>query len=434
MPCPDRRSRLSLPLVCAVTLAAAGCSVVEGGGGRSGGSTFSNLLNYGSTTEPPIQRQGDVEASSCPAVLVLDGRAAMKQGGAQVSISNLARECIEKPDGTIVVKVGVEGLALLGSGGGGGRFSVPVVFQIRQGERVVVNRTRQAPVAIAPGYGPGLLRRGRARLGRAAEDRRIRYRSGAWRRQVAPRGAEQPGLPRIVRGSRAPPRASPRWRAPPSVRPSTARRAKGPLALARAPSRARRAPRPGSWEALVRSRKGGRAGSGQWHCLARRHAENAAPPRPRFARMPSPLKRTIAYSTSPAVEPLREARRNSARRLRLVGRQAPDPSRIHHAECVLGSRDLVLGRDGEQRAARRCPPRRRGRGGRGEVVGRARVASRSGLLQPLLRRLLVAGTAAALRAPSSRGPPSRAPKPFSAASRYQSAAALASRRTPRPWL
>jgi hypothetical protein len=144
--------RLAIPAACALVLS--GCSVMEGSG-RSGGSTLTNLLVYGSTTEPPVQRQGDVEASACPDVLVIDGRAAVKQGGAQISISNLARECTEKPDGTIVVKVGLEGLALLGQGGGGGRFTVPVVFQIRQGDRVVVTRTRQASVAVSPGTAQG---------------------------------------------------------------------------------------------------------------------------------------------------------------------------------------------------------------------------------------------------------------------------------------
>jgi hypothetical protein len=131
-------------------LALAGC-----GATGDGGSAVGNLLTYGSTTAPPIQRQGDTEAADCPQVLVIDGRSAVRQGSGQISISNLARECLERPDGSIVVKVGVEGLALLGPGGGGGRFSVPVVFQIRQGDKVIATRTRQASVAIPAGSAQG---------------------------------------------------------------------------------------------------------------------------------------------------------------------------------------------------------------------------------------------------------------------------------------
>ena len=115
-----------------------------------------NLLKYGSTTEPPIRRQrATSKRLGCPTVGVLEGRAAIRQGSSQISISNIARECTERPDGTILVKVGIEGLALLGGGGGGARSSVPVVFQIRQGDKVTVSRVRQASVSIPAGDSQG---------------------------------------------------------------------------------------------------------------------------------------------------------------------------------------------------------------------------------------------------------------------------------------
>ncbi|HMO31085.1 hypothetical protein [Enterovirga sp.] len=159
MRCPDpifpRRAAAGAAL--ALALLAGGCGMTEGGGAASsGGSTLANLIKYGSTTEPPIQRAaGDVEAAYCPQVLVISGRSAVRHGSAQVSISQIARECVERPDGSVVVKVGIEGLALLGPGGGGGRFDVPVVFQITQGDRVIVNRTRRAAVAIGGGAAQG---------------------------------------------------------------------------------------------------------------------------------------------------------------------------------------------------------------------------------------------------------------------------------------
>lgn len=154
MRCPDM-SRFSMrpAVILLLPLLAGACSTLEGGSTSGGGSTLGNLLKYGSTTEPPIQSTtGLVEATDCPQVLVIDGRSAVRQGSGQVSISNIARECMERPDGSVVVKVGVEGLALAGSGGGGvGRGSVPVVFQIRQGDKVILTRTRSAPISAPAG-------------------------------------------------------------------------------------------------------------------------------------------------------------------------------------------------------------------------------------------------------------------------------------------
>ena len=136
-----------------IVASAAGCSAFgDGGGGASTGSSLGNLLRYGSTTEPPIAAAGPTDAAYCPAVLVTDGRAAVKQGNAQISIANVARQCTDRAGGAVVVKVGVEGRALLGpSGGGAGRFNVPVTFLIKKGDRVVVTRTRSVAVAIPSG-------------------------------------------------------------------------------------------------------------------------------------------------------------------------------------------------------------------------------------------------------------------------------------------
>lgn len=150
-----RTVRLHTGLALSLALVVSGCSS-SGGGGSSAGSTVGNLLKYGSTTEPPIRQQGDIEAANCPQVIVMSGRANIQQGSGQVSISEVARECLERPDGSIVVKVGVQGLVLQGAGGGAvGRSSVPVVFQIRQGDKVVATRTRAAGVSAAAGDSQG---------------------------------------------------------------------------------------------------------------------------------------------------------------------------------------------------------------------------------------------------------------------------------------
>ena len=163
MHCPATTSRGLIriaPTALLVGLLGA-CSAFDGGapsaGASSGrGSTLGNLFKYGSTTEPPIRQAGNVEAADCPAVLVISGRSAIKHGSGQVSISDLARECVQRPDGSIVVKVGVQGLSLAGPGGGGvGHGSVPVVFQIRPGDKVIATRTRSAAITAQAGDSQG---------------------------------------------------------------------------------------------------------------------------------------------------------------------------------------------------------------------------------------------------------------------------------------
>lgn len=139
---------VALPAVAALPA----CSTFESGGSGGGGSmasTLGNMMRYGSTTEPPVARAAaDVEAVECPAVSVADGGAALRRGTSQISIANVARECIERAGGAVAVKVGVEGRALLGTGGGAGRFDVPVTFLLKRGDRVLASRVRRIAVTI----------------------------------------------------------------------------------------------------------------------------------------------------------------------------------------------------------------------------------------------------------------------------------------------
>lgn len=102
------------------------------------------------------------EDAYCPPVGVMEGGAAIQvyaggpSGGAtalrsQVTIGQLARECLAQPDGTTLVKVGVQGRALLGAQGSAGRQDVPVRIVVRQGDRIIANRVRRTAVQIPPG-------------------------------------------------------------------------------------------------------------------------------------------------------------------------------------------------------------------------------------------------------------------------------------------
>lgn len=143
------------PLLAGLLLPLAGCSAFGDGGSGGAGTTLGNLMRYGTATEPPILTPPPDEVADCPSVLVIEGRAAVKQGSSQISISNVARECTARQGGAIAVKVGVEGRALLGAGGGANRFDVPLVVVLRRGDQVLASRTRRVSVAIAPGEAQG---------------------------------------------------------------------------------------------------------------------------------------------------------------------------------------------------------------------------------------------------------------------------------------
>ncbi|WP_133769505.1 hypothetical protein [Enterovirga rhinocerotis] len=135
-----------------LALAAGACGVVEGAGSALGG-----LTGAGSAATQPASGEGPVPSSYCPQVLVSDGRSSISHGGSQVSISNIARECLERDDRSILVRVGVEGLALLGPSGGSGRFSVPVTFRIVRGDSVVATRVQNASVVIPAGQAQAMF-------------------------------------------------------------------------------------------------------------------------------------------------------------------------------------------------------------------------------------------------------------------------------------
>src|SRR5215207_7757611 len=88
------------------------------------GDTLRNFFSGGSSTTA-VGPPSSAEVTDCPRVDVVEGGAAMRTyaGGrtgspeslrSQITIANVARECVGRPDGSIVVKVGIEGRALIG--------------------------------------------------------------------------------------------------------------------------------------------------------------------------------------------------------------------------------------------------------------------------------------------------------------------------------
>ena len=91
----------------------------------------------------------------CPRIAVAEGGSAIEVSRSQVTLGQLARECLGQADGSTLVKVGVQGRAILGAGGAVGRYDVPIRVVVRQGDRILASRVRRMAVQIPPGETQG---------------------------------------------------------------------------------------------------------------------------------------------------------------------------------------------------------------------------------------------------------------------------------------
>ncbi|MEA1832919.1 hypothetical protein U8607_12590 [Methylobacterium durans] len=141
-------------------------ALVATGARAEEGNFLSNLFKYGGTTVPPSQPK-ELEAPYCPPVGVSEGGAALQTLAGrsadkpnirtQVTLGRLARECTRREDGSITVKVGVEGRVLLGPAGTPGRFDVPITIAIKSDEKVVTSRFRRLSATVGPGEAQGFF-------------------------------------------------------------------------------------------------------------------------------------------------------------------------------------------------------------------------------------------------------------------------------------
>lgn len=120
---------------------------------------FKNMFG---PSAPPPGAALPADEIPCPQVDVAEGGAAMSAFGGgrvgqqnalrnQITLSNFARECRPQPDGSVVVKVGVQGRVLLGPAGTPGSFSSPVHFTIKVGDRVITTRVQQVGAKVPAG-------------------------------------------------------------------------------------------------------------------------------------------------------------------------------------------------------------------------------------------------------------------------------------------
>lgn len=157
-------AKVSLRVLALATLGAtlAGCS--------SGASnTAANLLAFNSPTAPPAPAAANPNAPqivSCPSIETLDGEGSYRVGGPasasvrhQFSMAEAVRECTLN-GGQIGLRVGVEGLVLLGPAGSPGSFSAPVRISVRneRDQKIIASKTYRASASVPGGDSQGAFR------------------------------------------------------------------------------------------------------------------------------------------------------------------------------------------------------------------------------------------------------------------------------------
>lgn len=153
-----------LPWVILATGMLAGCATSESSSPQSAANSnpFRNLLMYGGTTVPEPMKEVKVEDEiECPAVEIREGGSTLRNGSAQAvstqfSLRGLARECRAEGE-SIIIKVGVEVLAIIGTAGRPGTASAPLSIVVKRGDKTLVTRAKSASVNIPADEGQALF-------------------------------------------------------------------------------------------------------------------------------------------------------------------------------------------------------------------------------------------------------------------------------------
>ncbi len=158
----------SFGLIAALSVSLAGCMSSGGSQSPAGSSTGSSLFsNWFATqkTEPAPQAvavapEPDVP---CPKIDIREGGSTLRQGkgsdvSVQFSLRDVARECSAGKNGAIVMKIGVEGIAVIGTAGKRGSVSAPMVITATKGDKVVATKTITLKTTIPADENQALFR------------------------------------------------------------------------------------------------------------------------------------------------------------------------------------------------------------------------------------------------------------------------------------
>ncbi len=165
----DRRAaarhggKLGLGLLGALALSGCGGTTGFGPPGESVGTTLGNLVAFNKLKVAALSKpKPEEEQIECPPIEVLDGTASARTYASadqsngnvkyQFSMGETVRECSRAGD-QLVLKVGVEGRALIGPVGAPGSFTAPVRIAVRNDNdrKVVISKFYSVPVTIQPG-------------------------------------------------------------------------------------------------------------------------------------------------------------------------------------------------------------------------------------------------------------------------------------------
>lgn len=142
-----------------LTVLALGLAGCMGGGApqgasTSGGGMFSGLFGQSAPTAPAKVEAAvePVAEVDCPKVEIREGGTNYRQSAGQAvkvqfTIKNVARECSGSAD-SLVMKVGIEGIALIGAGGKSGPAAAPLTIMVTRGDKVIVTKAVSAKVLI----------------------------------------------------------------------------------------------------------------------------------------------------------------------------------------------------------------------------------------------------------------------------------------------
>ena len=165
----DRRAaarhgvKLGLCLLGALALSGCGGTAGFAPPGESVGTTLGNLVAFNKLKLAAAPKPKPEEAEiQCPTIEVLDGTSSARTyAGAdqtnsavktQFSMGDVVRECSKAGD-RLVLKVGVEGRALIGPAGAPGSFAAPVRIAVRNDDdrKVVTSKFYSVPVTVQQG-------------------------------------------------------------------------------------------------------------------------------------------------------------------------------------------------------------------------------------------------------------------------------------------
>ncbi len=152
--CARAAAAAALFVVAGCASGGGGAAPAASGGGSGVGSALSNLVFWGATTVPPAPPLPTDDDFECPSIMI--SGASHRVGGdavrVQYSLGDVARECLNiRPDGAHTLKIGAQGIVLLGPAGAPGRYDVSVRFVVKDGSQVLATRVARRSVTIPVG-------------------------------------------------------------------------------------------------------------------------------------------------------------------------------------------------------------------------------------------------------------------------------------------